>query len=137
MRSIIALVACAALLCGCATARPLRPVAGHDQDQGRRAAGTVLLAEYVQSLPVGTTVKVERTAGGSMTGTLMKTTDQYIVLQRRTRLPEPPEQIAMDQILRVTPASRNGLAKAVGIGAAAGGAAALGMFLVVLAIYAD
>ena len=107
------------------------------QDPAPKAADKALLAQYVQKLPLGTKVRVARVRGHDLTGTLMKATDDFIVLQRRTRLPEPPDEIPLETIVAITPESPNGVAKAIGIGAAAGAAAALGVFLIIIAIYAD
>lgn len=137
MARITALLLCTVLAGGCTTSRGLRPAAAPDPAAARGAATQALLVEYVQGLPPGTRVRVERTSGAAMTGTLLKVTDQYLAVQRHTRIPEPPEQIALDDILRVTPDSRNGVAQAIGIGAAAGASAALAVFFVLIAIYAN
>jgi hypothetical protein len=136
MTRFTALLLCTVVLSGCTNPGGLRTVTAARQPAGS-ATDRALIAEYVRSLTPGTRVRVERLDAGAVTGTLMKATDQYIVVQRHTRLPEPPEHIAIDQIVQVTPEVRNGTAKAIGIGAAAGAAAALGVFLAILAIYAD
>jgi hypothetical protein len=95
-----------------------------------------VLSEYVQKLPAGSGVKVERANGKAVRGILMKATDQVLVIQPRTRVPEPPLEIAMSDVLRVTPesgGSGGNIARAIGIGAAAGAGAALAVFFIILA----
>ena len=137
MRPLRVLPLCAALaLPGCATSRAgaATPAAPDGQ-----VAGSAVLAEYVQRLPPGSAVRVERAAGRTIRGTLMKATASSVVLQPRTRVPEPPVEIPLAEVLSVTPEPGNGntVAKAIGIGAAAGAAAALGVFLIILAVLAD
>jgi hypothetical protein len=98
-----------------------------------------MLAEYVQKLTPGSAVRVERTGGKSVRGTLIKATDRSVVVQARTRLPEPPIEVAMGDVLSVTPESPRGanLAKAIAAGAAAGAGAALGIFFIIVAAYND
>ena len=69
----------------------------------------------------------------------MKVSDTEVVVQPRTRIPEPPVQIPFQTVLRITPESTSGtnLAKAIGIGAAAAVGATLGVFAILAAIFAD
>ena len=137
-RRAIAVLLCAAVgATGCATTggRGVSVAPGADRQAGTRD----VLAEYVRSLAPGSPIKVGRTDGGSARGTLMKVTDQMLILQPRTRIPEPPVQIALNDVLSVTPDSTRGtsLGKAIGIGIAAGAGAALAVFMIIAAIYAD
>lgn len=134
-RVLVALLSAAIVSQGCATLQPgLAPRA-----PSRTAADLATLADYVQRLPPGTAVKVERAAGRSVRGTLMKATAQVIVVQARTRLPEPPVEIALADVLAVTPESPNGgsLGKAVAAGVGAGAGAALVTFFVLVAIFSN
>ena len=137
MKKLIALTLCTSMLGACATAGPR--FQRFDAGLGSAAPQAIdkgLLAEYAQKLPPGTKVRVDRVNGDTVTGTLMKATADIIVVQRRTRIPEPPEQIPLDQIAGITPQAANGnIAKAIGIGAAAGAAAALGVILILIAAY--
>jgi len=90
------------------------------------------MGEYVQRLPTGSKVKVERTDGSSLKGTLMKAGAETIVVQKNTRVPEPPIEIPVAQIARVTIDSGTSTGKAVGIGIASG----VGAFFAILAILA-
>ena len=130
---IAVLVAATFLTQGCAaTMRNAQP------DQ-RRTVDPAVLADYLQRLPPGTAVKVERTSGRSLRGTLMKATADAIVVQPRTRLPEPPIEIPLAEVLTVTPESGNGgsLGRAIAAGVAAGAGAALVTVFVLIAIFSD
>lgn len=136
IKQAIASTVCLALVSGCATAgpsfatqQPVRIAAS------RSTADLAVLAEYVQRLQPGSKVRVDRVTGGAVKGTLMKATADSVVLQRRTRIPEPPIEIALADVTAVTPESSNGVGKAIGIGAAAGAAAALGVILILIAVF--
>jgi len=129
MRKILAMVVVAAMLTtGCASAAGPR-MAIAQQPGGVPAAS---MGEYVQRLPTGSKVKVERTDGSSLKGTLMKAGADTIVVQKNTRVPEPPIEIPVAQIARVTIDSGTSTGKAVGIGIASG----VGAFFAILAILA-
>ena len=137
-RHAIAMLLAAALASGCATTGGSRLAVTPPAQSGASAKGEqAVLAEYVQRLPAGMRVRVDRTGGEVVKGTLMKASDAGIVVQRRTRVPEPPLEIPMADVLAVTPESSNGIAKAIGIGAAAGAAAALGTILILVAAFSD
>jgi hypothetical protein len=98
-----------------------------------------VLAEYVQKLPPGTAVRVDRAGARAIRGTLMKATGDSVFLQPRTRIPEPPVEIPLDDVVSVTPETRSGghIGRAIGAGAAAGAGAALAVFLVIVAAFGD
>jgi hypothetical protein len=98
-----------------------------------------VLAEYVQKLPAGAAVRVDRTGARAVRGILMKATGESIFLQPKTRIPEPLFEIPLDEVVSVTPETRNGghIGRAIGAGAAAGAGAALGVFLVIVAVLSD
>lgn len=135
MRRAIALMMCAVVISpGCATMR----VPAQTADDTRRA-DTAVLADYVQRLPPGSFVKVERAGRRTLRGTLMKATSSTVVVQPRTRIPEPPVEVALSEVLNVvpdTPRSAN-IAKAIVAGAAAGAGAALAAFFIILSVYED
>jgi hypothetical protein len=134
MQRAIAAILSAVLLCSaCATAggAGLRP--SHVADPRPDAA---LLTSYLKQLPVGSHVRVDVTGGRRLKGTLMKADNTGIVVQARTRIPEPPVQIALDRIVAVDLETSSSSAKAIGAGIAAGAGGALATFLVVLAIFA-
>jgi hypothetical protein len=98
-----------------------------------------VLGEYVQKLRPGSTVRIDLVDGRDLRGTLMKATAQQVVVQLRTRVPEPPLEIALTDLLRIAPETGNGsnVGKMIGIGVAAGGAAALAFFMILFAVFSD
>ena len=103
-------------------------------------ASRAVLAEFVQGLPAGAAVRVDRASGRSVRGTLLKATPDRLFVQPRTRLPEAMIEIPMTDVLSVTPETRGGnshIGRAIGVGAAAGAGAALAVFLVILATVSD
>lgn len=131
MRKLLALLTCASLLAsGCASSGGATRVQAPASPVDR-----ALLAEYVRGLPLGSHVRVDLTNGHVVKGTLMKATDTVVVVQRRTRIPEAPDEIPFDQVTAVQLQSNGGPGKAIAIGAAAGAAAALGVLLVLAAIF--
>ena len=97
------------------------------------------MADYLKTLPLGKTIRVERVDGRSLRGTLLKVTDRSLTFQEKTRIPEPAIEIPFSEILRVTPDGKNGtnVAKTIGIGAAAAAGAVLTIFLILVAAYGD
>jgi len=128
LKKSLALVVISALLTGgCATASGARMATA----QSPAVVNGATMGEYVQRIPVGSRVKVERTNGESMRATLMKATGQEIIVQQNTRVPEPPIRIPVAELARVT-LDQGGAstAKAVGIGIASG----VGAFFAILAL---
>ena len=122
---------------GCATTGTMR--AGASRVIGRTMSDRAVLAEYVQKLPPGTAVRVDRAGARAVRGTLMKATGESVFLQPRTRIPEPPVEIPLDEVVSVTLETRGGghIGRAIGAGAAAGAGAALAVFLVIVAAFGD
>jgi hypothetical protein len=138
VRRAVALMMCTVLVApGCATTT--RATRVQTPGHSTAAADQSMLAEYVQKLMPGSAVRVERTAGGSLRGTLIRATDRSVVIQPRTRIPVPPVDVPLSDVLSVIPESPRGsnFAKAVAAGAAAGAGAALGIFLILVAAYSD
>ncbi|MCA1560629.1 MAG: hypothetical protein LC804_10325, partial [Acidobacteria bacterium] len=97
-----------------------------------------LLAAYVKQLPIGARVRATLTNGQSVRGTLMKATDGGVIVQRRTRLPEPPVEIPLAALQSVEgDREGGGVGRAVAIGVATGAGAALGVFLLLVATLAN
>ena len=136
-RALVLLLATALALPACAvTSAPRLQTQRMDS---RMQPDRTLIAEFARKLPTGSRVRVRLVDGRRERGTLMDATEQRLVIQRRTRIPEPPIQLPLDQVLSVELETGNGssLARAVGIGIAAGAGAVAGIFLVLAAIYAD
>jgi hypothetical protein len=147
-RVLASLVVVAVTLSGCAPASRLR--APHVVEPAARTqtpaatptaltpAERALLAEYVQKLPVGSRVRVHLVDGQRRRATLMAASAERLVIQLRTRIPEPPLQVPLERIIAVELEHSNGsVGRAIGIGIAAGAAAILGVMLLLAAIYAD
>jgi hypothetical protein len=95
------------------------------------------LQEMAAAIPLGSRVKVYTREGRRMTATLMSTTADAIIVKRESRVPEPAVTIRFDELARLQRDERSGgvnLAKAVGIGLAAGAAAILTMFAIAMSI---
>src|SRR5688572_1687908 len=139
MKRIVALLLCTLLSApGCAAVTT--PYAQRTPAPPSGTAGLVdpvLMAEYVRQLPVGSRVKVTRRNGVVLHVTLMKRDADPIVVQRRTRLPEAPLTIPVADIVSLELESNGSVGRTIGIGVAAGAGAALGVLLLLAAIFAD
>src|SRR5215217_7774970 len=124
MTRIIATILCTALVSSaCASAGGARIAAGPAASVERPDAA--LLASYVKQLPIGSRVRVALVGGHSLEGTLMKADDTGIVVQRATRIPEPPQQVAIDRIAAVGLETGSSVGKTIGVGIAAGAGGAV------------
>jgi hypothetical protein len=139
VKQVLAVVMCAAIAAsGCSSTGAMRIAPMPSASQG--TASRAVLIEYVQKLPPGTVVHVDRTNGRSLRGTLMKATGQSLFVQPKTRIPEAIVEIPMDDLLSVTPVpqgSGNNIGRAIGAGAAAGAGATLAIFLILIAAFGD
>jgi hypothetical protein len=135
-RQLTAIGLCAVMATsGCASASGPRvaqtPAAPNVQDRA-------VLAEYVQRLPAGSRVRVERTSGESLRGTLMKATPDVIIVQKNTRVPEAPVDIPLSDVTRVTlDTNSSSLGKHIAIGVGTGVAATFGVLLLLVAVWGD
>lgn len=133
-RKTVAALVCAALATsGCASASGPRVAQGPQAPAMDRS----VLADYVQRLPAGSKVRVERTDGTSFRGTLMRATPDAILVQKNTRVAEPPVQVPLDQLTRVTLDSGSSMGRTVAIGVAVGVAATFGVLLLLAALISD
>ena len=131
MRRWLVLSLCFSLASGCATAGTSRV------EPATSPVDPVLLASYVRQLPVGSRVRVNLVGGQTLSGTLMQATASAIVVQRATRIPEPPETLPLARVAAVRPDTNAGNpARAIMIGAIAGAGGALAVFLVLAALLA-
>jgi hypothetical protein len=137
MKRIIALLlSCTLAAPGCATMQPAAQI----NNQPRTVAGSdrALMADYVGKLTVGTRVKARLTTGQTVRGTLMKATDTEIVIQPRTRIPEPPVQLPLDAVRAVEIEGTGGnVARSIAIGAAVGAGAFFTMLMIAFATFDD
>lgn len=132
-RKTLAILLCAAhTTVGCASVarRPVAPV----QTQDRAA-----MAEYVQRIAAGSRIKVERSGGEVLRGTLMTATTDSIRVQKNTRLPEGPVEVPLSDVARVS-LDANGtssIGKTIAIGVASGVGATLGVLAVLATMWSD
>ena len=132
-RQLTAIVLCATLISGgCASAAGPRVV----QDTAA-PLDRALLADYVQRIPAGSKVRVERTTGGTLRGTLLKAGADQVTVQRNTRVPEPPVDIPFGTITRITLDSGSSTGKTVAIAIGTGVGATFGVLLLLAAIFSD
>ena len=134
-KQLTAILLCATLVTGgCASASGPRVAA----DPQSAAVDRAVMAEYAQKIPVGSKVRVERANAQPIRGTLMKAGPDALTVQRNTRIPEPPVQIPIETITRLTldqPSSSVG--RNIAIGIASGVGATFGVLLLLAAIWAD
>ena len=133
-RKLMAVLLCAALATGgCASASGPRVAADPAAPIDR-----TLLADFVQRIPAGSKVRVERTAGGTLRGTLLRAGADQVTVQRNTRVPEPPVDIPFSTITRLTLDDRgNSTGKTVAIAIGTGVGATFGVLLLLAAIWSD
>jgi hypothetical protein len=134
-RQLLALVLCGALVTtGCASAGGPRVA----QAPAAPVVDKSLLADYVQRIPAGSKVRVERTNGETLRGTLMKATADLLVVQKNTRVPENPVEVPLAEVTRVTvETGHSSTGRNVAIGVVAGVAALFGTLLLLFALTAD
>jgi hypothetical protein len=138
MRHALAVLLCGILaLPGCASSTPAYSQRTTTPAAPARVVDPELMADYVRQLPVGSRVKINRTNGAVVHGTLMKRDTDPIVVQRRTRLPEEPLTIPVRDILALELESDAPVGRTIAIGIASGAGATLGVLLLLAAIFAD
>ena len=142
MRTLLCLILTATLaLSGCATTRAtdnrMYPTAA--TPGGQQSIDPKVMADYIRRLPVGSRVRLSRLKGDEVRGTLMKNDGDPLVIQRRTRVPEAPIAVPLQDVVAVeldVPASGNP-ARAIAIGAGVAAGATFGVLLVLFALLAD
>jgi hypothetical protein len=133
---IVAIVLCACMLAsatGCG-ARSLSARRLQVQTAGTAAAGPRWITrEYAEKLPVGTKVKVERRDGQSFSATFMGVDGDAVRVQKRTRLPEPPVVIPLEDLAVLALDNGGGIGSARAALVGVGTGAATFFFLLLLA----
>jgi hypothetical protein len=137
MKRTLALIVSVALAsAGCTAARAQGPRVPTRPDT--RQPDTTVMASYISQLPLGARVRVSLADGTTVRGILMKADADPIVVQKRTRIPEPPLEIPIRDVVALELEAKNGnTGRAIAMGAAAGAAAALGVLMILAAIFAD
>lgn len=91
--------------------------------------------QVAEVIPLGSKVKVQTADGKRLTGTLMRVDGTAIMLKRNTRRPEPALTIAFTEIGRLERDQGTGsanVAKAIGVGLAAGAGVFFSLILIAL-----
>jgi hypothetical protein len=125
-RSMASLLCLLILSSGCMTTRTPR-VQAAPQTSARAADGEVL-AEFASQLRIGARVKATVTGNRTIRGTLVKRTDQALVIQPRTRVAEPLLEVPFADLLALEQEvpSSGGSGRAIAIGVGVGIGAAVG-----------
>ena len=90
------------------------------------------MVRYARSLPLGSTVRVRTTDGARVVAVLMAVEDDAVVVQRRSRRPEPPVRLSLTSVQSL---EIQGPASNVGVAVAAGALAGIGSFLTMLLVF--
>jgi hypothetical protein len=92
--------------------------------------------QLAAGIPLGARVKVQSRNGRRMTATLMSISDDAIVVKRESRVPEPAVRIPFTELTRLHLEEKSGfsIAKAVGVGLAAGVGAILTLFAIAVSV---
>lgn len=88
-----------------------------------------------ESLPLGSKVKVQTTEGKRLKGTLMRVDGGGIMLKRNTRIPEPAVTVSFNDVAKLErdePGGGMHIAKAIGVGLAAGAGVFFSLVLIAL-----
>ena len=128
------------VLPGCASANESVPLqAGPATVAPQTQSADPAFDRYLRALPVGARVKVVERGGRRYTAALLGVEADLVVLQRATRVPEPPRRVPLDAIASIVRHEANGVSagKAVLIGAGVGAAAFLGFLLIAFAFIGD
>ena len=139
MKSALALLLTITLaLPGCATARVADPRFPAVSDQ-RHPVDPQVMADYIRQLRVGSRVRLTRTSGEEIRGTLMKNDGDPLFVQRQARIPEAPVEVPLRDVLAVeldiqakSHAGRN-----IAIGAAAAASTTLGVLFILAMVFSD
>jgi hypothetical protein len=128
MRKLIALIVAMTI--------PATPAGLAAQQSAPPVIEAAAFRQMAASIPLGSRVRVQTTAGRRLTATLMNVTDEAIVVKRESRVPERALSIRFEDLssLKRHEPRGLGLGKALGIGLAAGAGAMLTLFLIVLSI---
>jgi hypothetical protein len=87
------------------------------------------------AIPLGTKVKIQTLDNKRVNGVLMRVDGTSVMVKRNSRRPEPAISIPFADVAKIERENGNGgvnVAKAIGIGLAAGGGVILSLFLIAL-----
>ena len=112
------------------------PILAAAQNEMAPSAQVAALKAMAGAIPLGSRVKLQVRQGRRLTATLMQVTDDAIVVQRVSRVPEPPVTVQFDALVALQREEKGGfsIGKAVGIGLAAGVGAILTVFAITFSL---
>jgi hypothetical protein len=105
----------------------------NDAFAGQQAAGEATTWHTVAAaIPLGSKVKIQTTTGRGMSGTLMRVSQDGVLLKKNTRRPEPAVAVSFAEMARIERDTYKGfnVGKAIAVGLAAGAGVILGMFAI-------
>lgn len=91
--------------------------------------------QVAETIPLGSKVKVQTAQGRRLNGTLMRVDGNAIMIKRNTRRPEPALTVAFNEMAKLERDQGNGgmhVAKAIGVGLAAGAGVFFSLILIAL-----
>ena len=91
--------------------------------------------QVAESLPLGSKVRVQTLQGTRLSGTLMRVDGNALMLKRNTRRPEPAITVAFTEIGKLErdqPGGGTAIAKAIGVGLAAGAGVFFSLVLIAM-----
>jgi hypothetical protein len=90
---------------------------------------------YASKLPIGSTIRVRTSDGKRLTAVLAVVDEESIILEARTRIPEPPRRIPFDQLEQLELQQKgSSVGKSIAAGAAVGAGTFLGVLLILAAV---
>jgi hypothetical protein len=137
MRRFIASLLCVLLVApGCATGGA--PRAQATPRAPSRTADRDVLGDFARQLPIGSRIRATIAGNHVIRGTLLKRTDQALVIQPRARVAEPLIEVPFTNLLALEQEiPSNGTGRAVAIGVGVGVGAALGVLFLLAALLGD
>jgi hypothetical protein len=94
------------------------------------------MRHVADALPLGTRVKIQLQSGRRLTATLLSVEADAIVVKRDARVPEPAVTIPFSEVAQLQRDQKSGfsIAKAIGLGLAAGAGAILTIFAIAVSL---
>lgn len=138
LATALATQGCAATVRG-ARLQPVAPAgpSGERTDTRQARADAADMRKYARAIPPGTVVVVRTATGRSFDGALMGAEEEALLLQPRTRVPEPPVRIPYSDVQAIEPRPVGRSASGVFWAAFAGGAAGFLAVLVTMIALVD
>jgi hypothetical protein len=136
LAALVAVPACAAR-----SAPAVRLVLGRTRVTGHQAQAVdrpEAWRRFAQSLPPGSRIEVTTAEGRKLRGTLIAVEPEGILVNPRTRLPEPPQRVRFDAIASLDlDAGGSHVGRTVAIAAGVSAATVLAVLLALVAVWGD